>query len=130
MWLFLKHLKASTLVFISFLLILIGSFMVSLFSPYELTNDRVPKPDERLRNLKEGANATIEANSCSQTTDILPNFIECKRGTLIYSAWFDDRYDEKLYPGFALTRHRKQPPPLLCRFQNRSTSTMGQLLLL
>ena len=117
MWLFSKHLRASTFVFISFLLILIGSFMVSLSSPYVLISDRT-QPDERLRNLKEGANATIEANNCSQTTDILPNFIKCKRGTLLYSAWFDDRYDEKLYPGFVLTRRRKQPPPLSCRFQN------------
>ena len=35
--------------------------MVSSFSPYVLISDRIPKPDERLGNLKEGANATIEA---------------------------------------------------------------------
>ena len=61
-----------------------------------LISDRIPKPDEGLRNLKEGANTTIEANNCSQTTDILPDFIECKRGTLLSTLLdlHDDRYAE------------------------------------
>ena len=100
--------------------------MVSSFSPYVLISDRIPKPDERLGNLKEGANATIEAiNNCSQTTDILPDFIECKRGTLLYSAWFDDRHAQNYIQVLLMTSRRNQPPPLSCRFPNGPTSTIS-----
>ena len=79
---------------IYFLLVLSCSFVVNLFSPYGFIRDRIRKPDGRFRTLKEGANATNKANNCPQALDILPDFIECERGTLLYSAWFDDRYAE------------------------------------
>ena len=71
--------RQSAFVFISFLFILVYSFMVSSFSPDVFFSYRIPQPNERLGNLKAGANATIEANNCSQTRDILPDFIKCKR---------------------------------------------------
>ena len=108
--------------------------MVNLFSPYGFISDRIPNegnltksdvPDETLRTLKEGANATNKANNCPQAVDILPDFIECKRGTLLYSAWFDDRYAENYIQVLLMTSSRKQPPPLSCRFQNGSTSSIS-----
>ena len=90
-----------------------------------LISDRIPKPDEGLRNLKEGANATIEANNCSQTRDILPDFIKCKRGTVLYSAWFDDRHAQNYIQVLLMTSRRNQPPTLSCRFQNGPASTIS-----
>ena len=99
--------------------------MVNLFSPYGFIRDRIRKPDGRLRTLKEGANATNKANNCPQALDILPDFIECERGTLLYSAWFDDRYAKNYIQVLLMTSRRKQPPPLSCRFQNGSTSSIS-----
>ncbi|XP_073231528.1 beta-1,4-galactosyltransferase galt-1-like [Porites lutea] len=99
--------------------------MLSSFSPYVFISDRIPKPNERLANLKEGANATIEAKNCSQTTDILPDFIECKRGTLLYSAWFGDRHAQNYSQVLLMTSRSNQPPPLSCRFQNGPTSAIS-----
>ena len=65
------------------------------------------------------------SNNCSQTTDILPDFIECKRGTLLYSAWFDDRHAQNYIQALLMTSRRNQPPPLSCRFQNGPTSTIS-----
>ena len=99
--------------------------MLSTFSPYVFIRDRIPKPNERLANLKEGANATTEANNFSETTDILPDFIECKRGTLLYSAWFGDRHAQNYIQVLLMTSRRNQPPPLSCRLQNGPTSTIS-----
>ena len=125
MWPFSKQLKAFTFVFIYFLLVLSCSFLVNLFSSYGFFSDRIPKPDGRLRTLKEGESATNKVNNCPQALDILPDFIECKRGTLLYSAWFDDRYAENYIQVLLMTSRRKQPPPLSCRFQNGSTSSIS-----
>ena len=117
--------RQSAFVFISFLFILVCSFMVSSISPDVLISDRIPQPNEKLGNLKEGANATIEANNCSQTRDILPDFIKCKRGTVLYSAWFDDRHAQNYIQVLLMTSRRNQPPTLSCRFQNGPTSTIS-----
>ena len=117
--------RRSAFVFISFLYILVCSFMVSSFSPDVFISDRIPQPNERLGNLKEGANATIEANNCSQTRDILPDFVKCKRGTLLYSARFDDRSAQNYIQVLLMTSRRNQLPPLSCRFQNGPTSTIS-----
>jgi len=98
--------------------------MVNLFSPYGFISDRIPN-EGNLTKSDVPANATNKANNCPQAVDILPDFIECKRGTLLYSAWFDDRYAENYIQVLLMTSRRKQPPPLSCRFQNGSTSSIS-----
>ena len=58
--------------------------------------------------------------SCRQNTGT-PRFIEVEKGTLLYSAWFDDRQDQNYIQVLLLTSRRKNPPPLSCRFQSGSS---------
>ena len=58
----------------------------------------------------------------SQNDIATPRFIEVEKGTLLYSAWFDDRQDQNYIQVLLLTSRRKNPPPLFCRFQGESNS--------
>ena len=58
----------------------------------------------------------------SQNDIATPRFIEVEKGTLLYSAWFDDRQDQNYIQVLLLTSRRKNPPPLFCRFQSESNS--------
>ena len=58
----------------------------------------------------------------SQNYTATPRFIEVEKGTLLYSAWFDDRQDQNYIQVLLLTSRRKNPPPLSCRFQSGSNS--------
>ena len=58
----------------------------------------------------------------SQNYTATPRFIEVEKGTLLYSAWFDDRQDQNYIQVLLLTSRRKNPPPLFCRFQSGSNS--------
>jgi len=58
----------------------------------------------------------------SKTDTATPRFIEVAKGTLLYSAWFDDRQDQNYIQVLLLTSRRKNPPPLSCRFQSGSNS--------
>ena len=55
----------------------------------------------------------------------LPRFIEIERGTLLYSAWLDDREVHSYIQILLLTSRRKNPPPIFCRFQNGSLSNIS-----
>ena len=58
----------------------------------------------------------------SKTDTATPRFIEVENGTLLYSAWFDDRQDQDYIQVLLLTSRRKNRPPLFCRFQSETNS--------
>jgi len=90
-------LKTTLMTVISFIAIVYGIFYISSFMtpfPYQL----------------------------SQTDTATARFIEVEKGTLLYSAWFDDRQDQNYIQVLLLTSRRKNPPPLFCRFQSGSNS--------
>ena len=58
----------------------------------------------------------------SQSNIPAPRFIEVGKGTLLYSAWFDDRKDQDYIQILLLTSRRKNPPSLSCHFQSGSNS--------
>ena len=90
-------LKTTLMTMISFIAIVYGIFYISSFMtpfPYQL----------------------------SQTDTATARFIEVEKGTLLYSAWFDDRQDQNYIQVLLLSSRRKNPPPLFCRFQSGSNS--------
>ena len=70
-------------------------------------------------------NAFTGTHQCSQTMDVSPRFIEVEKGTLLYSAWFDDRSAQNYIQILLMTSRRKQPPSLLCRYQNEKNCTIS-----
>ena len=60
--------------------------------------------------------------SCRNPAAETPHFVEVEKGTLFYSAWFDDRQDPKFVRILLMTWRRDNPPPLSCRFYSGSNS--------
>lgn len=58
-------------------------------------------------------------SSCIETQQE-SRFREVERGTLVYSAWFDDRKSQRLIRVLILTSTRKPLPSLFCHFNNVS----------
>ena len=114
--------KVFCYVFISSLLIC--CFAVNVYFLYKLN---VKHSSQANFNCLEnnGINAFTRTNQCSQATDVSPHFIEVEKGTLLYSAWFDDRSAQNYIQILLMTSRRKQPPSLLCRYQNGVNCTIS-----
>ena len=57
-----------------------------------------------------------EGSSCTETQEE-SRFREVEKGTLVYSAWFDDRQTQSFIRVLLLTSTR-HPPPLFCHFES------------
>ena len=64
---------------------------------------------------------------CPEITEA-PHFIEVEKGTLLYSAWFDDRKAQRYIQVLLMTSRRKNPPFLSCEFQNGSNSNTSTVV--
>ena len=51
-----------------------------------------------------------------------PRFVEVEKGTLVYSAWFDDRQEQTYIRILLMTWRRDNPPPVFCRFHSELNS--------
>ena len=51
-----------------------------------------------------------------------PRFVEVEKGTLLYSAWFDDRQEQTYIRILLMTWRRDNTPPVFCRFHSELNS--------
>ena len=69
--------------------------------------------------IERGSDTDSGRPSCLRTAET-QCFIEVERGTLLYSAWFDDREERHYIRILLMTWRRQNPPPLSCRFHSGS----------
>ena len=95
----------------------------SVKSPYRDLEERTTM---KLNQIKTGRTVSTslkemprrEVSSCTHTQEE-PRFREVEKGTLVYSAWFDDRQSQR-YIRFLLLTSTRHPPPLFCHFESAS----------
>ena len=58
-------------------------------------------------------------------TSETPRFVEVEKGTLVYSAWFDDRQEQTYIRILLMTWRRDNTPPVFCRFHSELNSTFS-----
>ena len=63
-------------------------------------------------------------SSCLRDAERLetPHFVEVEKGTLLYSAWFDDRQEQTYIRILLMTWCRDNPLPVFCRFHGELNS--------
>ena len=117
-----KTCKVFCYVYISSLLIC--CFAVNVYFLYKF---HVKHPNQGNFNCLDnnGITTFTRTHQCSQTMDVSPHFIEVEKGTLLYSAWFDDRSAQNYIQILLMTSRRKQPPSLLSRYQNGENCTIS-----
>ena len=54
-----------------------------------------------------------------------PRFVEVEKGTLLYSAWFDDRQEQTYIRILLMTWRRNNTPPVFCRFHSELNSNFS-----
>ena len=127
-----KTCKVLGYLYISSLLICGFAFNVYFLYNFKVKAE-VKHPNQAVMNYTNQANFHCPENNvtnaftgtyqCLQTMDVSPRFIEVKKGTLLYSAWFDDRSAQNYIQILLMTSRRKQPPSLLCRYLNEENCT-------
>ena len=127
-----KTCKVLCYLYISSLLICGFAFNVCFLYNFKVKAE-VKHPNQAVMNYSHQANFHCPENNvtnpftgtyqCLQTMDVSPRFIEVKKGTLLYSAWFDDRSAQNYIQILLMTSRRKQPPSLLCRYLNEENCT-------
>ena len=116
----IMHKRKWLVYFITLTGIVTGTFILFYRHPQEVQSKATDIKKARER-LQMAFRTKLLCPAGAQTSES-PRFVEVEKGTLLYSAWFDDRLNQMYIRILLMTWRREIPPPVFCCFHSESYS--------